>query len=467
MAYFSTYFDVSKETLDSYGAVDISLNCDSNLFIDPCLIYANKEYKKLHEEIVEYFLFLKDLKESGVSFEEFSLYCNFHEICNTWLGYSVESNKGRGLSTNFAFELYNKISELFNFTQSDEHIEKVFLFSERTSSDRISDLITNIILEFLCLYTMEFVKKYLSDSSKIDTFNNINIKQKDGEIFTDVTKEYILPYIIKVTNYKNKPPKTEKEFVLLVPKNIVRVKHLELSNTDFRNHYNDIDELINDNFHREQINRMYDITISEENKKRNKKLTRSQENKIKRELFYSYAQDNPEVLEYYLLYKEKTENLEEAKRQSSIEYMSEMEKTMFLTNDFLKRNNIEKLIPDLIIPDFIDMIKNYFSQDNNNINYNLISEQDLNKFINHIAFNIYGISSSKIKKNNLLIKFSRNFIRKDSKPFIDYLSGNQYVILFCSSEEDKKDLIEFLKNKKLNNEINKSIHIIDYYEKEK
>jgi len=466
MGYFSKYFKVSKEDLDAYGAVDISLDCDSNLFIDPCLIYSNDKYKTLHNDIITYFLFLKELKESGTSFKEFSKYCNFHEVCYTWLGYSKESNKGTGLSTNFSLELFDKIDSLFNSKHSDSHIEKIFLFSERTSCDRISDLITNLILDFLCKYTMDFTKKYISDSSKIDTFSTIEIKQENGRPYTGPPKEYILPFITKITKYKNKPPKITKEPILLTPKNIVRVKNLELNNIDFKNHYNDILKLIDDDNYRNEINKMFDETITKMKLDNENKMSTYRENKIKRDLFYSYAQNHTEILDYYLKFKEIPENLKQTQKISNEEFQTEMAKTNFLAINFLEKNNINEINNELPINDFIDMIKKFFIKNENNINrFNLKSEKDLDKFFNHISFNVYGISSTKIKKKKLLIKFSRNFAKKDknSTAFNNYLNGNYKVILFCSSEENKKDLLEFLKLKKIYTEIDKSIFIIDYF----
>lgn len=462
MAYFSNYFGVDKELLDSYGAVDISLDCDSHLFIDPCLIYANNEYKNLHKQIVDYFLFLKHVKSSGASIEEFSKYCNFHEVINTWLGFSKESNKGKGSSTKFTNELYDKIDFLFNSKKSDIHIEKVLLFSDKTNCDKISDLITNIIFEFLCNYTMEFVTKYIPKSDKICNFEKIKIKQIDGYSYTEKEKDYILPYILKIKNYKKKASKTNKEFVLLVPKKILRSKKLEIDRNDFMSHFDDIDEIVDDKKHRSKINDFLETVVSEESEKRKKKLTIRQENKIKREHFYSFAKENPIIFDYYIAYKEKPVNIKNTILQSSIEYDQEIAKTTTLATDFLNWNKIYN-VKELNISEFINMIKRYFSEENDNIKYVLENEQDLYNFFNHIAFNTYGKSCSKIFKNNLMIKFSRNFIRNKSTTFDKYLSTNKQIILFCTSEDDKKKLINFLHWKQLTNEINQSIYIIKYY----
>ncbi len=41
--YFSEAFGIDRELLNEYGAIDISLICDTPLFIDPMLIFIVKK----------------------------------------------------------------------------------------------------------------------------------------------------------------------------------------------------------------------------------------------------------------------------------------------------------------------------------------------------------------------------------------------------------------------------------------
>ena len=61
MSIFSDYFNIDREIIDDYGAVDISLINDLPLFIDPFLLFNSKkqEYRNIHDEIIKYLLFLK------------------------------------------------------------------------------------------------------------------------------------------------------------------------------------------------------------------------------------------------------------------------------------------------------------------------------------------------------------------------------------------------------------------------
>lgn len=80
--FFSEYFHVNKQQIDSYGAIDINLVCDLPLFIDPMLIFnsSKNEYKVLHEQIIKYFHFLAKKSELGFSDGELTTFFNFSEI---------------------------------------------------------------------------------------------------------------------------------------------------------------------------------------------------------------------------------------------------------------------------------------------------------------------------------------------------------------------------------------------------
>lgn len=54
MVFFTDIFGVSEETLEEYGAFNISLINDLPLFIDPFLLYASEkpEYRALHNTLL-------------------------------------------------------------------------------------------------------------------------------------------------------------------------------------------------------------------------------------------------------------------------------------------------------------------------------------------------------------------------------------------------------------------------------
>lgn len=60
--YFSDFFNVSPETIEEYGAFNISLVADLPLFIDPFLLFNSykPEYQRLHDGVIAYLRFLRD-----------------------------------------------------------------------------------------------------------------------------------------------------------------------------------------------------------------------------------------------------------------------------------------------------------------------------------------------------------------------------------------------------------------------
>lgn len=63
--YFSDFFDVEEDIIETYGAVNISLINDMPLFIDPFLLFNSEkdEYQIIHQNIIRYLLFLQEQAE--------------------------------------------------------------------------------------------------------------------------------------------------------------------------------------------------------------------------------------------------------------------------------------------------------------------------------------------------------------------------------------------------------------------
>lgn len=161
--HFSDFFKVDHDSVENYGALDISLLSDNPAFVDPFLIFYSKknEYQNLHKKIIEYILFLK--KNSDLNNYLESNY-KFPEVKQTWLGYSRSGNKGRGLGSKFAKELNKNLSEIFSDLQDvkitkSPHLEKLCLVADRVGADTISDFTLNLIKAYLVEYTQKFCKK--------------------------------------------------------------------------------------------------------------------------------------------------------------------------------------------------------------------------------------------------------------------------------------------------------------------
>ena len=166
--FFSEIFGVSPQTLEEYGALDVSLIADLPLFVDPFLLFSSgrEDYKALHEEVVSYLKFLKSKSASGyVSDGSLQAWYCFKEVKQNWLGFCELGNEGSGLGIDFARSLNRNLNTLFDFgsevTTRGTHLEKVCLIKDGVGKDNVSDFVTNLIKRYLLEYTQTFAIEYL------------------------------------------------------------------------------------------------------------------------------------------------------------------------------------------------------------------------------------------------------------------------------------------------------------------
>ncbi len=166
--YFSEHFQTTKEALEGYGTLDISLVSDLPLFIDPFLLFnsKNKIYQVLHGQVIEYLRFLREKSSTKLSRGLLQEWFFFREVSQTWLGFSKVGNKGRGLAGDFAESLNKNLGLLFGPIEGssgpqNQHMETLCLIEDGVGRDNISDFTTNLIKEYLCGYTEAFSIKHL------------------------------------------------------------------------------------------------------------------------------------------------------------------------------------------------------------------------------------------------------------------------------------------------------------------
>jgi hypothetical protein len=131
--YFSQHFDIAPDLLAEYGALDISLVSDLPLFVDPFLLFnsADPEYQTLHEEILRYLKFLRDLASRSDLDDGLidSLY-RFKEVKQNWLGFTFFGNGGAGLGNDFAVALHDALGAILSGFGEEKitrgsHLEKL------------------------------------------------------------------------------------------------------------------------------------------------------------------------------------------------------------------------------------------------------------------------------------------------------------------------------------------------------
>ena len=100
---FSEYFEIDEEYLDKHGALNICIDADLPLFLDPFLLFASDkpEYIKQHDKIVKHLIFLKEVALKDGSNADTNLF-KFPEIKQNWHGLCKYGNNGKGLGNKFA-----------------------------------------------------------------------------------------------------------------------------------------------------------------------------------------------------------------------------------------------------------------------------------------------------------------------------------------------------------------------------
>lgn len=283
---FTDYFDISKATIGSYGAFDISLVTDLPLFVDPFLLFNSKKekYQKLHEDMIIYLRFLKD-KSVGQQVDNglLSSWYRFKEVRQNWLGFSVHNNRGRGLGGDFAKALNENLYNIFKDFGDEKitkgsHLERLCLIKDGVGRDNISDFTVNLIKKFLLDYTQEFAKKFI-DKKYCQSFIIDKVKF-NYETESWERREYYLPEF-------------QGDFVLLTPKDILTKDEGWINKADLIEEFQNIPDAISDQELRSQVSN-YFLSV----------LPREPKDKDRRNAAYKTIQQFPVLVDYFIKYKE-------------------------------------------------------------------------------------------------------------------------------------------------------------------
>lgn len=286
--YFTDYFGVSEDQLESCGAFNISLVTDLPLFIDPFLLFnsENPDYQALHDDIIRYLRFLRTKSEKGSISQALikAWYC-FSEVKQNWFGFCEDGNTGRGLGNGFAKALDLNLIHVFqNFGKEQitigSHLEKLCLIRSGVGRDMISDFTTNLIKDYLLTYTSNFAKEFISsDYVKIVSVSRAYFSY---EYERWMPKKYLLP----VHN---------GDFVILTPKDILTKDDTWISHSDMMNRFHDIPNAVDNDQLRAEINNYFYARIPVD-----KEPTKDE---------YAFAISStlskyPELIDYYIRMKE-------------------------------------------------------------------------------------------------------------------------------------------------------------------
>lgn len=328
--FFSDAFGLEKSLVDDYGAFDVSIINDLPLFIDPFLLFHSEkeEYQELHQTIISYLVFLRDRSVAGnVSDGDLRNWYCFPEVKQNWLGFSMVGNGGAGLGMDFAIALHQNLNAIFSDFGKEKitegsHLEKVCLIARGVGRDNISDFVTNLIQDYLCLYTQNFAKKHLSDAQT----RQVSIARAVFNYHTQSWERriYRLPWY-------------QGDFIVLTPKDILTRDDTWISRGDMISRTGEIPAAIPDQNLRAAVSNYFQIELE---RRRTKDKSPSQKDRT--EVAEATIRKFPELIDYYIKIQE--QNGEQASDISA-------EKVLLTELLFSKRLR-EILHPELLQTDF-------------------------------------------------------------------------------------------------------------------
>ena len=165
---FSTKFGIKKTEITRVGVIDVILNADTRLFIDPLLLKnsrhdemsgsANSRYRFHFEQVIKLLKLSQNKKD--VPWRNVNKLFQFHEISWTCLGYGG-SVRGSGFGKKLIAITLKTAKEIVDLGVDDIDLFMVLaLFEEGIGADRISDMTTNIILPDLISFNNKVINAF-------------------------------------------------------------------------------------------------------------------------------------------------------------------------------------------------------------------------------------------------------------------------------------------------------------------
>lgn len=159
----SSYFNIPSSMLDQLDVVDVLLESDTLLFIDPMLLPESKhtemsvdadtKYINTFTNIIKLLKASRVQNDSDVAWKAAKKLFSFSEIGWTCLGYG-SSAKGSGFGPHLVNTTMNTAYQIITMDIDDPDLFMVMsLFEEGIGADRISDMTTNIIFESLVKFS--------------------------------------------------------------------------------------------------------------------------------------------------------------------------------------------------------------------------------------------------------------------------------------------------------------------------
>ncbi len=205
----SDFFKIGKGHANM-DFVDVYVNGDVALFIDPCLIETVSDdfCKNAKIVLVDYFDAFYKLYHTKATYQvKHDFFSHAHELNYTKLGYG-NGNNGKAKTAEGMIDTFSDVERLMDKKIDMCHAIDLPIFIENFAEDCMSDMITNILFKNLNEFTIQQCKKYGVQTQKSDN------EHYYWDVSSHNWEKYQGEYLV-----------IDKKIIVLVPKNIVRNKY--------------------------------------------------------------------------------------------------------------------------------------------------------------------------------------------------------------------------------------------------
>lgn len=206
--HISDVWQLKHKGHENFEFVDVAVNNDNLLFIDPWLIEGRKDEWSLRamKYINSYFDSLFNAYNTGNKMEIECLLAHAGEQNAQRLGYGNGKN-GKGNTAKGLLEIFQPLEQLISEIRTIGKAGDLPLLLTGFAEDGMSDLLTNILHECLNEFTLEQMNKYGITSNEEKVFYTWNIlhnkweKVKKPAYFVDGKEFLLVPKLIVRKSY--------------------------------------------------------------------------------------------------------------------------------------------------------------------------------------------------------------------------------------------------------------------------
>jgi len=217
LKYVSDFLNNGVRGHANYAFVDIAVNNNTQLFIDPVLLESNhsKWYKNASKVMSSFFDSFYNVYKINNRPEKIKLLSHAGEQNATRLGYG-DGDNGKGNTAEGLMKKFSALDSLIDYIPNMSKPEDLTIFLPNFAEDGLSDLLTNILHKQLNEFTL----------SQLNKFEIIPNAEAPFWTWNNDTRSW---------EYINMPSFViEGKKTLLVPKDIVRKKYLFSTGQYFR-----------------------------------------------------------------------------------------------------------------------------------------------------------------------------------------------------------------------------------------